>query len=194
VHFGDSVDPILGTFSGIYRLQANNDSKFNWKQENSTQGDIGEFGFCNGNKRWTFFLHGTDKCKDSIVISSPNADQFDPLRDAGSQWFVRERNLLVHPRIKMDLFTIAPICMMGGTDCDGQSINNTCELKPMSGSTVGSCKCDDQQTYGVRCEFSLANICLRLNIDSRFGVLPAARRLTSEEQQHAFNCGGHKMR
>jgi hypothetical protein len=185
VQFDDSVVPKLGAFSGIYTLKktrrALSSDLFHWKQEVPGQGDIGEFGFCKADNRWSFFLHGTRMCNDSIVESNPNAEKFEVLRVADLQWFVRGDSGLVQNRlISMDGFTVAPICVIGGTACGRQSKINTCKPEKKSDSTIGYCKCQDQQTYGVRCEFSLANTCLHLKVDDRFGMLPTGRRITSE--------------
>ena len=185
VQFDDSVVPKLGAFSGIYKLEptgkALSSDLFHWKQQVPGQGDIGEFGFCEDDNRWSFFLHGTHKCKNSVVESSPNAEKFDVRRAVDIQWFVRGDSSLVQNRIiLMDGFTVAPICVRGGTACGHQNKTNYCARETSSYSTFGYCKCKDEQTYGVRCEFSLANTCLHLNIDDRFDMLPAGRRITSE--------------
>jgi hypothetical protein len=159
IQIDDSLAPNLAMLSGIYTADHDKGgsrvTSVQIREEGTAEiGDIGMFGYCKKDKRWTFTLQESSKphdpCEDWIAATSESI-VFDVTKTASSRWYARTSSGRTLP-----ISTPYIECY----DCLDKQ--NFCGKYGKCESN--KCNCDDDR-YGLRCEFE--EPCNVLEVDPR---------------------------
>lgn len=191
VQFGDGFVASLGTFNGMYDMQAAEmyipfvERRVQYAERRSfeTVSPVkrGMFEYCGDLKAWTFRLEavdgssGTDPC-DWLARSS-ETDTFDIAETTGEPWLVRDSTLR---EVILDPFFL--YCF----DCENEGGENSDDCGGNGSCRDAICECDEG-FYGLRCEFSAP--CSQLSIDARTDEFASTRDWSADYQTISLQSG-----